>query len=58
MISGSVVIDMHNIYIEYAGFEQNVNPMRWDGGKNPILSRVYLTGFHRCGIYTTHTIIP
>ena len=29
------------------GFSQNVNPLRWDSGKNHILRSVYLTRSHR-----------
>ena len=33
------------IYL-FLGFQQNVNIVRWDSGRNPILSSVYLTGSH------------
>jgi len=36
-----------HFYVWLCGFYRKVIPMRWDCGKNPILSIVYLTGSHR-----------
>jgi len=44
---GCVCVSAHQRWLYLWGFYRNVDPVRWDCGKTPILSSVYLTGSHR-----------